>query len=176
MEFEILREIYEDERIYIVRVEDIEKSAYLHDAYNEYGKKWDAEGAGDYSLHNTEGDWAFCDMIKEGVKTFGEVFSAITIDCNDLTVENYDELEGIEAGEKEINQWIKDWEKENANYTTADYITWWNGHNFQTCNRCGRIRSCLKKGRRQAGERNPVRIQRSGRLERLRHRMQMPGW
>lgn len=131
-EFEVLREIYEDERIFIVRTEDIDKDAYLHDAYNEYGQKWDAEGAGDYSLHNMESDWAFCDMVKEGIEKFGESFSDIEINHNNLCVENYDELKGIEASEDEINAWISKWEKENANYTIADYITWWNGNNFQT--------------------------------------------
>lgn len=121
-----------EERIYIVRTEDIEKEAYLHDAYNEYGQKWDAEGAGDYSLHNTEGNYAFSDMIEEGVKIFGESFYNVEIDYNDLTVENYDELEGIVASEAEINAWISEWEGKNATYTTADYITWWNGHNFRT--------------------------------------------
>lgn len=131
-EYEVLREIYEEERIYIVRNEDIEKDAYLHDAYNEYGQKWDAEGAGDYSLHNAEGNYAFSEMIAEGAKTFGEAFYDVEIDYNDLTVENYDELEGIVASEAEINAWISEWEEKNANYTTADCITWWNGHNYQT--------------------------------------------
>lgn len=131
-EYTVLREIYEDERIFIVRNSDIKFNASLHDAYNEYGQIQDAEGAGDYSLHNTESDWAFCDMIKAGVKKFGERFSDIEINYNNLYVENYDELEGIEANEDEINAWISKWEEENANYTIADYITWWNGHNYQS--------------------------------------------
>ena len=131
-EYEVLREIYEEERIYIVRNEDIEKDAYLHDAYNEYGQKWDAEGASDYSLHNGEGDWAFRDMIKEGVKKFGEAFADVEINLRNLTVENYEDLDGIEASEEDLNAWISGWEEENANYTTTDYITWWNGHNFRT--------------------------------------------
>lgn len=132
-EYTVLREINSDERrIYIVRTEKIEKEAFLHDAYNDYGQIWDAEGAGDYSLHNTEGDYAFLDMVKAGAERFGQSFSDIEINHKDLYVENYDELEGIEASEDEINAWISEWEKENANYTTADCITWWNGHNFRT--------------------------------------------
>lgn len=131
-EYEVLREIYEEERIYIVRNEDIEKNAYLNDAYNQYGQKWDAEEACDYSLHNTESDYAFSEMIAEGVKRFGEAFCDVELDCSTLTVENYDELEGIGASEEDLNAWISGWEEENAIYTTADYITWWDGHNYQT--------------------------------------------
>lgn len=70
-------------------------------------------------------------MIEEGVKKFGESFADVEINLDELTVENYDELE-IGISEEDLNAWISKWEEENANYTTADYITWWDGSNYRT--------------------------------------------
>lgn len=129
----VYKEIYENEQIFIVNDEDIEKGC-LHNTYNQYGQKVGHTYACDYSLHNNEGTWAFEEMRKEGVDKFGEGFFEIEIDTADLSVQNYDDLkeEGIEVSEKELNEWIKEWEKKNANYTCVEHITWWNGNNYQS--------------------------------------------
>lgn len=129
----VYKEIYENERIFIVNDEDIEMG-YLHNTYDQYGQKIGHTYACDYSLHNDEGTWAFEEMRKEGVDKFGEAFSEIEIDTADLSVQNYADLEeiGIEASEEELNEWIRKWEEENANYTEVSHITWWNGNNFQS--------------------------------------------
>ena len=46
--------------------------------------------------------------------------------------ENNIPLEEIGISEEDLNAWISKWEEENANYTTADYITWWDGSNYRT--------------------------------------------
>lgn len=129
----VYKEIYENERIFIINDEDIE-IGYLHNTYGQYGQKVGHTYACDYSLHNDEGTWALEDMRKDGVEKFGEGFSEIEIDTSSLAVENYEELSelGIEASEEKLNEWVRKWEKENANYTEVSHVTWWNGHNFQS--------------------------------------------
>ena len=139
-EYTVLKEIYTDEeRIFIVRNEDIVRNGYLHDTYDQYGQELDEESAGDYSLKNWYSS-AISDMRLELEKMFNEdesnekeryMFEDLEINISDLTVEDYEGLD-IPMSEEDLNNWIKEWEKKNANYTTVDYITWWNGHNFQT--------------------------------------------
>ena len=130
--YEVLKSIYED-GIYIVDKDNIEES-YLHDCYGEDGQIIGHTDAGDYSLHNTVGDSAIFDMRQDGCKVFGEGFADIELgyDDEDIYISNYDELEGVTASEEEIDAWLNEWEKNNANYTEVDAITWWNGHNYES--------------------------------------------
>lgn len=129
----VYKDIYNNERMYIIDDANIEKGR-LCDTYDEFGQRVGETGAGDYSLHNDEGRSAFYDMLNEGAKIFGEAFYDAEINTVDLLLENYEYLKnaGIKACEEEITQWINNWEKKNANYTTVRHLTWWNGCNYQT--------------------------------------------
>lgn len=130
--YEVLESFYGD-RIYILEKNSIER-CFLYNCYNDYGQQIGHTDAGDYSLHNVEGDSALYNMRQEGCKVFGEGFADIELcyDDEDIYISNYDELEGVTASEEEINEWINEWEKNNANYITTDVITFWNGHNMES--------------------------------------------
>ena len=129
--YEVLEPYFCYENVYyLVDKDNIEKCA-LYDCYNSWGGKIGHTDAGDYSLHNVEGDSALYNMRQEGCKVFGEGFADIELgyDDEDIYISNYDELEGVAASEEEINEWINEWEKNNANYTEVEAITWWDGSN-----------------------------------------------
>lgn len=130
--YEVLESFYGD-RIYILEKNSIER-CFLYNCYNDYGQQIGHTDAGDYSLHNTEGDSALYDMRQKGCKVFGEGFADVELDYDgeDIYISNYDELEGVAASEEEINEWLNDWEKNNAYYIAVDAITWWNGHNYES--------------------------------------------
>lgn len=127
--YEVLESFYGD-RIYILEKNSIER-CFLYNCYNDYGQQIGHTDAGDYSLHNVEGDSALYDMRQEGRQVFGEGFADVELDYDgeDIYISNYDELEGVAASEEEINEWLNNWEKNNANYTEVDTITWWDGNN-----------------------------------------------
>lgn len=132
--YEVLESYFCDEDVYYLVDKDDIKKCDLCDCYNNYGQQIGHTDAGDYSLHNTVEDSAICDMRQEGRKVFGESFADVELDYNgeDIYISNYDELEGITASEEEINEWLNNWEKNNAYYIEADAITWWNGHNYES--------------------------------------------
>lgn len=134
--YEVLKSYFYDEDVYYLVDKDSIKKCDLYECYNDYGQQIGHTDAGDYSLHNVEGDSALYDMRKEGCKVFGEGFAGVDVvgyDGEDIYISNYDELEGVvAASEKEINEWLNNWEKNNAYYITVDAIIWWDGHNYES--------------------------------------------
>lgn len=132
--YEVLQPYFSvgDGPYYIVDKKYIER-CFVYDCYNDWGGKIGHTDAGDYSLYNLEIDSAMYDMRSAGCKIFGEGFSDIDLYSNgELSIENYDELKGVTASEEEIIEWMYEWEKNNAIYTEADVITWWDGSNNNT--------------------------------------------
>lgn len=123
-----------DEDVYYLVDKDSIKKCDLYECYNDYGQQIGHTDAGDYSLHNTVGDSAIYDMRQEGCKVFGEGFADVELgyDDEDIYISNYNELEGVAASEKEINEWLNNWEKNNAYYITVDAIIWWDGYNYES--------------------------------------------
>lgn len=118
---------FDSEEMYIVDSNDIEK-INVHDCYDNYGQKIDEEGAGDYSLFNTYCDGIFSSMVEAGEKIFGSAFRDMAMDYSDLTILNPEEI-GLSDKEKEVNEFIKKYEDENASYTECEAINFWDGHN-----------------------------------------------
>ena len=132
--YEVLKSFFDYGDVYYLVDKDSITTCELYDCYNNWGGKIGHTDAGDYSLHNTVGDSALFDMRQEGCKVFGEGFADVELgyDAEDIYISNYDELEGITASEEEIDAWLNEWEKNNANYMTTDVITFWNGHNMES--------------------------------------------
>lgn len=118
---------WDNNEMYIIAA-DVVKKVNLHDCYDQDGQQLDAEAAGDYSLKN-----CYCysmenEMKAKGVEIFGESFSDMEYDKNDLTIDNAEEI-GLKEKEKEINDFISKFEEDEANYIECEAIQYWDGHN-----------------------------------------------
>lgn len=118
---------WDNNEMYIIAA-DVVKKVNLHDCYDQYGQQLDAEASGDYSLKN-----CYCysmenEMKAKGVEIFGESFSDMEYDKNNLTIDNAEEI-GLKEKEKEINDFISKFEEDEANYIECEAIQYWDGHN-----------------------------------------------
>lgn len=118
---------WDNDEMYIIAAGDV-NLVNLHNCYNQYGQRIDAEAAGDYSLKNCYCDSMKDDMIAEGKIKFGDAFGKIEYDSNSLEIENAGEID-LEDRKEEINIFIKKYEKEHAAYTKCEAIQYWDGHN-----------------------------------------------
>ena len=117
----------DNDNMYIIAEEDVQ-TVNLHDCYDQYGQRLDAEAAGDYSLKNCYCDSMKAEMIEKGIKIFGESFDDIEYNLDDLTIENAEEI-GLKDKEKGINAFIQKFEEDEANYIECSAIQYWDGHN-----------------------------------------------
>ena len=129
-----------DDVYYIVLKKDIKRHGYLHDTYATSIRATSSQSF-DYSLYNREGD-AIDDMTKAGVELFGESFRGIQyyddyetefinkLECK-FEPNNLEEL-GLGDKEEEIKAFLCKWEKDHAQYTKVDYITFWDGKHFMS--------------------------------------------
>lgn len=118
---------WDNNEMYVIAADDVKK-VNLHDCYDQNGQQLDAEAAGDYSLKNCYCDSMENEMKAKGIEIFGESFSDMEYDKNDLTIDNSEEI-GLKEKEKEINAFIRKFEEEEANYIECEAIQYWDGHN-----------------------------------------------
>lgn len=118
---------FDSEEMYIINDGNV-KNVFLHDCFDEYGQNIDEEAAGDYSLKNTYCDEILREMIQEGEKRFGPEFQDMNLDYSDMTIMNAEEI-GLAEREEEINTFIKEFERENANYIECEAINYWDDCN-----------------------------------------------
>lgn len=118
---------WDNNEMYIIDADDVKK-VNLHDCYDQDGQQLDAEASGDYSLKNCYCDSMENEMKAKGVEIFGESFSDMEYDKNDLTIDNAEEI-GLKEKEKEINDFISKFEEDEAYYIECEAIQYWDGHN-----------------------------------------------
>lgn len=118
---------WDNDEMYIIAADDVKK-VNLHDCYDQNGQQLDAEAAGDYSLKNCYCDSMENEMKAKGIEIFGESFSNMEYNKNDLTIGNAEEI-GLKDKEEEINAFIRKFEEDEANYIECETIQYWDGHN-----------------------------------------------
>lgn len=137
---------YEDADFYICIESDLVRNGFLHDTYNRYGQALDSNEASDYSLGNTDSTMAsdvqiaISTTFKDFLRKFAEeddvdvendreylnwIDSAIHVD-SDGTVE----LNGEEN--EDMTAFARKYDEANRIYTTATYVNYWDGSNWQT--------------------------------------------
>lgn len=118
---------WDNDEMYIIAADDVKK-VNLHDCYDLNGQQLDAEAAGDYSLKNCYCDSMENEMKAKGIEIFGESFSDMEYNKNDLTIDNAEEID-LKDKEEEINAFIRKFEEDEANYIECEAIQYWDGHN-----------------------------------------------
>jgi len=131
-------EIDEIKRYYSINEETIEDELLIHDTYDSYGQKISSCDAEDYSVMNNQ-----CDLYNECINEIKERFlnnlDADDIDINDDLSFSWSgwDLEGNNINlsdelKNDIEDFIKDFEEKNNNYSSCKGFNFWNGSNWQT--------------------------------------------
>lgn len=114
------------------RIEEMNVS----DTYDQYGQKISNEDAADYSVNNSASS-AKADCEKAIEEKF-TIKSALIVDGEIYSIDNeeidysFDDDSESEKKVIEINDFIKEWRKENETFTTCCGFTYWDGHNWKT--------------------------------------------
>lgn len=112
-----------------IPTKDIIFNGLLADMYNENGQKWGHEVAGDYCIGGSQ---IFYEDVEEYIcnnlnfESGNPIFylndEGKVFDCENITKEEIIEIEKL----------IEQFNTENKKYFRGDYITFWNGSNWQT--------------------------------------------
>jgi hypothetical protein len=116
---------------YAISADKIE-TLNLFETYDQHGQKVGHTNAGDYHLDNSDGTYAMQDCIKAINEKFG-----IGLNDVDVTIiKNGEEFEvdhnDMGWNESEVNDFIKEWRKENESLTEVEGFTYWDGRNWKT--------------------------------------------
>lgn len=121
----------------ISRDEVIEKP--LSETYDQYGQMIGEANAGDYSVMNTESNFAIKDCIEEIKNHFNvnlnddQVYDLkeIIIDEDYDNINYYDEIKDL-FDKKELQSFVEKWREENEAHTMCTCFEYWDGSNWKS--------------------------------------------
>lgn len=125
-EFTYLRKRFNEDQIIYAIENDRISTMYVHDTYNDNGQKNNEYDSNDYSVCNSASELK--DLCENAI---AEKFN---IDVNDFELDDLtiDYFGDEEVDEKEINNFIEEYEKENAVYTELEGFNYWDCRNWKT--------------------------------------------
>lgn len=136
-----------DADFYICQEGELVVDGFLHDTYNRYGIALNGNEAQDYSLDNTDSSMA--DDIQEAIMSkFKDQLLASMADDEVFAPDDEDDYRQwcesmiivlpdgtVEVGgevDEQMSAFAKKYDEGNRTYTTATYVNYWDGSNWQT--------------------------------------------